>query len=90
MKKIPLRQCVACREMKPKSELVRIVRSAEGEISLDPIGKKPGRGAYICREGDCLARAKKIRALERAFSAKIPDEVFERLENERSSADAEQ
>ncbi len=79
MKKVPLRQCVGCREMKPKGELIRIVRSPEGEISIDDAGRKPGRGAYVCRSSDCLRRAQKNRALERAFSQKISDEVYDAL-----------
>lgn len=79
MKKVPLRQCIGCREMKPKSELIRVVRSPEGEISVDGAGRKPGRGAYVCRSSDCLRRAQKSRALERAFSQKIADEVYDAL-----------
>ena len=78
-KKIPMRQCLGCREMKPKKELIRVVRSPEGEISLDFKGKKPGRGAYVCPQTECLKRARKARALERAFSAPIPDEVYDSL-----------
>ncbi len=78
-KKIPMRQCLGCREMKPKKELIRVVKSPEGEISLDFKGKKPGRGAYLCPNAQCLARARKTRALERAFSAPIPDEVYDAL-----------
>lgn len=78
-KKIPMRQCLGCREMKPKPELLRVVRSPEGEISLDLKGKKPGRGAYVCRSADCLRRAVKSRALSRALETQIPDEVMERL-----------
>ena len=89
MKKVPLRQCVGCREMKPKAELIRVVKSPEGEISLDPLGKKPGRGAYVCREGDCLRRAQKSRALERAFSAQIPPEVYDELEKQRGESDGQ-
>ena len=74
-KKIPMRQCLGCREMKPKKELIRAVRSPEGEISLDFKGKAPGRGAYLCRSGECLKKALKSKALERAFSAQIPPEV---------------
>ena len=71
-KKIPMRQCLGCREMKPKKELIRVVRSPEGEISLDFRGKKPGRGCYLCPDAACFARAKKSRAIERALSAGIP------------------
>ena len=70
-KKIPMRQCLGCREMKPKRELIRVVRSPEGEISLDFKGKAPGRGAYI-----------KAKALERAFSTQIPEAVYEKLNEE--------
>lgn len=81
-KKIPMRQCLGCREMKPKRELIRVVRSPEGAISLDFKGKAPGRGAYLCRSGECLKKAIKSKALERAFSAQIPNEVHERLQRE--------
>ncbi|MBQ3090307.1 MAG: YlxR family protein [Oscillospiraceae bacterium] len=79
-KKIPLRQCLGCREMKPKRELIRAVKSPEGEISLDFRGKKPGRGAYVCPDSQCLAKARKSKGLERAFSMAIPPEVYEALE----------
>ena len=79
-KKIPMRQCVGCREMKEKRALIRVVKSPEGEISLDFRGKKPGRGAYLCPDPDCLARARKSKALERAFSLPIPDDVYASLE----------
>lgn len=78
-KKIPMRQCVGCREMKPKRELLRVVRSPEGEIALDFRGRIPGRGAYVCPDAACLARAKKSRALERAFGISVPDEVYDQL-----------
>ena len=86
-KKIPMRQCLGCREMKPKPELLRVVRSPEGEISLDTRGKKPGRGAYICPNSECLRRAVKSRALDRALDTKIPDEVMERLAEAMESED---
>ena len=82
MKKIPMRQCVGCREMKPKKELVRVVKSPEGEISMDLKGKAPGRGAYVCRSAECLKRAIKSRALERGFDTAIPQEVYDRLQTE--------
>ena len=81
-KKIPMRQCLGCREMKPKTELIRVVRSPEGEISLDFKGKASGRGAYVCPDPRCLKKAIKARALERAFSAQIPQEIYERLESQ--------
>ena len=78
-KKIPLRQCLGCREMKPKRELIRIVKSPEGDISLDSRGKKPGRGAYVCHSQDCLKRAVKSKALSRAFGTAVPQELMEAL-----------
>lgn len=88
-KKIPLRQCVGCREMKPKPELIRVVKSPEGEVSLDFRGKKPGRGAYVCPQAECLKKARKSRALERAFSASLPDEVYEALEEQMKAGDGD-
>ena len=79
-KKIPIRQCLGCREHKPKNELIRVVRSPDGEVSLDFRGKKPGRGAYVCPDNQCLAKVRKSRALGRAFSAPLPAEVWEALE----------
>ena len=78
-KKIPMRQCLGCREMKEKRELIRIVRSPAGEISLDFKGKNPGRGAYLCRNLECLKRAEKARALSRAFGVPIPQSVMDAL-----------
>jgi Predicted nucleic-acid-binding protein implicated in transcription termination len=70
--------------MKTKKELVRVVKSPEGEISLDLTGRKPGRGAYVCKSIDCLRAARKARRFEKAFSCKIPDEVYDRMEEEIS------
>ncbi len=81
-KKIPQRQCLGCREMKNKRDLIRVVRSPEGEISLDFKGKKPGRGAYVCPDSACLQKARKSRALERAFETAIPPEVYDQLEQQ--------
>lgn len=78
-KKIPMRQCLGCREMKPKRELIRAVKSPDGEINLDFKGKMPGRGAYLCPNGECLKKAMKSKALERAFSVQIPEEIYEEL-----------
>ena len=75
-KKVPKRLCVACREMREKKDLVRIAKSKDGEISLDLTGKAPGRGAYLCKSTECLKKAQKSRALERAFSESISDEVY--------------
>lgn len=79
-KRIPLRKCIGCNEQKPKKELLRVVRSPEGEISLDETGKKAGRGAYLCRDKACLTKARKAKRLERTFECQIPDEVYTRLE----------
>lgn len=91
-KKTPLRMCAGCGEMKPKKELARVVRAPQKEdesgsplppeISLDLTGKKPGRGAYLCLDAQCLKQARKSRRLERAFSCKIPEEVYDRMEEE--------
>ncbi|MCI1965547.1 MAG: YlxR family protein [Oscillospiraceae bacterium] len=81
-RKVPLRMCAGCGQMKPKKELVRVVKSPEGEISLDLVGRKPGRGAYVCKSAECLKAARKARRLEKAFSCRIPDEVYDRLEEE--------
>ena len=78
--KTPLRMCLGCSEMKPKKELVRVVKSKEGEISLDLTGKKSGRGAYICRNVTCFQAARKARRFEKSFSCKIEDSVYEGLE----------
>lgn len=86
-KKIPMRQCLGCREMRPKGELIRVVRSPEGEISLDFRGKKPGRGAYLCPNGDCLAKVRRSRALERAFSSAVDAGVYEALEEQMEAGD---
>jgi len=81
-KKIPMRQCLGCREMKPKRELIRAVRSPEGEVSLDFKGKKPGRGAYVCPNTECLKRAVKTKALSRAFGTEIPQDVMGELQRQ--------
>lgn len=78
-KKIPLRQCVGCREMKPKKELIRVIRSAEGRVSLDFSGKAPGRGAYVCPDPACLKKAAKGKSLEHSFGTAVPAEVYDAL-----------
>ena len=78
-KKIPMRQCLGCREMKPKKELIRVVRSPEGEISLDFRGKANGRGAYLCPDPGCLKKAIRAKSLERALDSAIPEEIYARL-----------
>ena len=81
-RKIPMRMCVGCREMKEKRELLRIVKNAEGQISFDRVGKAPGRGAYICRSEECLTKAVRQRQLERALETKIDEAVFAQLREE--------
>ena len=83
-RKIPLRKCIGFGEMKDKRELVRIVRNKEGEISVDLVGKKPGRGAYICKSIECLDKAQKAKRLERAFSTRIEPEIYDTMRRELS------
>ncbi len=78
-RKIPMRMCVGCREMKPKAELIRVVRAPDGAVSLDPVGKKPGRGAYVCKDPACLSRAIRQRQLERQLEAPLGEETAESL-----------
>lgn len=81
-KKIPMRMCIGCREMKPKRELIRVVKTPENEIKLDTTGKLNGRGAYVCPCSDCLKKVRKINALSHTFSMKIENEIYDRLEAE--------
>ena len=81
-KKIPMRQCIGCSEMKSKKELLRVLKTAEGEIKLDATGKMNGRGAYLCFSQECLKKAIKSKGLERSFQMKIPSEVYENLSKE--------
>jgi len=81
-KKIPMRQCIGCGEMKNKKELLRILKTAEGEVMMDVTGRKNGRGAYLCFSEECLRRAIRSKGLERSFQMRIPPEVYERLEKE--------
>ena len=81
-KKIPERQCLGCNEKKPKKELLRVVRTPEGEILLDFTGKKSGRGAYICRNVECLKKARRSGRIGRSLDVSVPDEVFDRMEGE--------
>ncbi len=83
-KKIPMRKCNGCGEQKPKKELVRIVKSPNGEVSLDLTGKASGRGAYICNNADCLQKARKSHRIDKAFEIAIPDEVYEQMLTEIS------
>ena len=81
-KKIPMRKCVGCGEMKPKKDLMRILKTETGEFLVDADGKKNGRGAYICHSVECFRKAVKSRGLERSFRQQIPEEVYDRLEKE--------
>lgn len=97
MKKVPLRKCTGCGEMKEKRELIRVVKAPEkkdengnvisgGEISLDLTGRKPGRGAYVCKNADCFEKARKARRFERSLSCKIPENVYEQMSAELENA----
>ncbi|MBR6220779.1 MAG: YlxR family protein [Clostridia bacterium] len=85
-RKIPMRMCVGCREMKPKVQLLRVVKPQEGDAAIDRTGKAPGRGAYVCGSVECLKKAQKSRALERALDAKIDEAVFAQLEAQIAQA----
>ena len=85
VRKIPMRQCLGCNEHKPKAELLRVVRSPEGEISLDFVGKKSGRGAYICRDVKCLRRARKSGRIGKNLACEIPETVYDAMESELES-----
>ena len=82
VKKIPMRMCIACHEMKPKKEMLSIVKPKEGDAFIDFTGKAAGRGAYICNNPDCVKKLKKARLLNKTFSAEIPQEVYEKIEVE--------
>ena len=86
-KKIPQRQCMGCRERKPKKELIRIVRTPDGVVTLDFGGKMNGRGAYICPNPECLKKVQKSKALDRSLEVPIPDEVYERLQKEMEAGE---
>lgn len=86
-KKIPMRMCLGCQEMKTKKELIRIVKNKEGEVSVDFVGKKPGRGAYICRAVSCFEKARKAKRIERAFEAPISEEIYATLKQQMEGID---
>ena len=86
-KKIPMRMCLGCNEMKNKREMIRVVKSPEGEVSLDFTGKKSGRGAYICKSRECFEKARKARRFEKSLSCKIDDSVYEVMEHEFTAED---
>lgn len=85
-KKIPMRMCTGCGEMFDKRTLVRVVKSPEGEVSLDLTGKKSGRGAYVCKNPECLKKARKKKAFERAFQVQIDEDVYNKMEEEMNNA----
>ena len=84
-KRVPLRKCTGCQEMKDKKEMIRILRTSEGEIVLDATGRKNGRGAYLCRSMECFEKAVKNRGIERSLKQKVPDETYENLKKEIES-----
>ncbi len=86
VKKVPMRMCIGCREMKPKKELIRVVKTAEKEIKIDLVGKMNGRGAYVCKNKECLLKAHKSNALSRAFQMNVSTEIYEGLETELENA----
>ena len=86
-KKIPMRKCVGCQEMKEKKSLIRVVKTAEGDIILDDTGKKNGRGAYICKSLECFKKAKKTKPLERSLGVSVSEQVYEELEKEMNQID---
>ncbi len=88
-KKIPLRQCIGCSEMKGKKDMMRVLKTAGNEICLDVTGKKNGRGAYVCRSRECLQKARRNKGLERSFKMSIPTEVYDTLEKEFENLEAE-
>ncbi len=89
-KKIPQRQCMGCRERKPKRELIRVVRTPEGNVSLDFSGKMNGRGAYLCPNPECLKKAMRAKALDRSLEVTIPEDVYGRLQKEMEAAGGKQ
>ena len=88
-KKVPMRQCVGCGEMKSKKEMMRILKTTEGDIVLDVTGKRNGRGAYLCKSDKCLKKARKNRGIERSFKMSIPAEVYNNLEKEFAESEEE-
>lgn len=86
-KKVPIRQCTGCREMRSKRDMIRVIKTAENEICIDATGRKNGRGAYICPNMDCLKQAMKNRGLERSLKTAIPETVYQQLEEEMSHID---
>ena len=86
VRKTPIRKCTGCGEHFPKNELIRVLRTPEGEITLDLLGKKSGRGAYLCKSASCFKKARKSRRIESSLECSIPEEVYDRMEEEISGA----
>ena len=87
-KKIPLRQCVGCAQMREKNQMMRVIKPQEGDITLDMTGKKNGRGAYLCKDLECLKKARKAKGLERSLKIQIPEEIYNTLEKEFAESEA--
>ena len=88
VRKVPVRQCLGCNQHKPKKELIRVVRTPEGEIVLDTVGKKSGRGAYVCPEKACFSKARKSKRIENVLECKIPEEIYDEMEKAISGAES--
>ena len=88
VRKVPVRQCLGCNQHKPKKELIRVVRTPEGEIVLDTVGKKSGRGAYVCPEKACFSKARKSKRIENVLECKIPEEIYDEMEKTISGAES--
>ena len=86
-RKIPMRQCLGCNEHKPKREMIRVVRTPDGAVELDFVGKKSGRGAYICPKRSCFAKARKSKRIENILEVKLPEEIYDRMEQSISEAE---
>lgn len=87
MRKAPMRQCLGCNEHKPKREMIRVVRTPDGAVELDFVGKKSGRGAYICPKRSCFAKARKSKRIENILEVKLPEEIYDRMEQSISEAE---
>ncbi len=87
MRKVPMRQCLGCNEHKPKREMIRVVRTPDGAVELDFVGKKSGRGAYICPKRSCFAKARKSKRIENILEVKLPEEIYDRMEQSISEAE---
>ncbi len=89
MRKVPMRQCLGCNDHKPKREMIRVVRTPEGAVELDFVGKKSGRGAYICPKRSCFAKARKSKRIENVLEVKLPEEIYDAMEKSISEAEGQ-